>query len=381
MRETGENVRKTSFTVSPTNGTGQSRAVGVSSSQALKKPAEGHRDGSGRRSNHPEVKHLDEESPLREVINVWLDTLQIAVRRQLLHRATPREYARRLREADDRLLDLPIGALDPVDVVDWYEAMEPISRRTGTVSAYKAFAALRTLRTCLAWARRKGLTRINAAADLGVRPHKAEPGHSLSLTQLTRLFRHLDHLEATRRPSTRWNPGLANLVRLLILTGARLGELVHAKVDQVDEDGDSITLLRSKTSAYGPSPAQHKRVILLTPHAAQLVREQLAAAAAAKSPYLFPSTLHGKKLHIVTVAKWVRQVCDAVGLRHITSHDFRHTCATVLQRIGVRREAIRGILGHRSNSALDTYLHETEPPAVRRAAVKYETHLHSRGVL
>lgn len=61
------------------------------------------------------------------------------------------------------------------------------------------------------------------------------------------------------------------------------------------------------------------------------------------------------------VAEWNRNICKSGNLRHIKTHGFRHTHATLLLAAGARMKDIQKRLGHaRITTTMDTYAHVNE---------------------
>jgi integrase len=52
-----------------------------------------------------------------------------------------------------------------------------------------------------------------------------------------------------------------------------------------------------------------------------------------------------------------RRAREAAGLPHITFHDLRHSCASLLINMGTPLEVIRDILGHTSVKTTERYAH------------------------
>ncbi len=63
------------------------------------------------------------------------------------------------------------------------------------------------------------------------------------------------------------------------------------------------------------------------------------------------------------------RIATKPGLKHIRSHDARHSHASLLLKQGIRPKIVQGRLGHSSiQTTLDTYSHVT--PGMQQAAAK-----------
>jgi integrase len=153
----------------------------------------------------------------------------------------------------------------------------------------------------------------------------------------------------------------ANAVRLLLLTGARRGEVLAATSDQFDLE----TGLWVKPSSHTKQKREH-RVPLSAP-ARQLLAEMRARAerraqerGRLPSPYVFPArTGDGPMVEIKTA--WAA-LCKAAGLDGVRLHDLRHTYASVLASAGLSLPVIGALLGHTQPSTTARYTHLFDDP-------------------
>jgi integrase len=144
----------------------------------------------------------------------------------------------------------------------------------------------------------------------------------------------------------------ANAVRLLLLTGARRGEVLSATWDQFDLEVGVWT----KPSSHTKQKREH-RVPLSAP-ARQLLAEMRASPS--PSPYLFPSRSgDGPTVEIKT--SWA-SVCKAAGIKGVRLHDLRHTYASVLASAGLSLPVIGALLGHSQPSTTHRYSHLFDDP-------------------
>ncbi|MGH7054931.1 MAG: tyrosine-type recombinase/integrase [Stellaceae bacterium] len=145
----------------------------------------------------------------------------------------------------------------------------------------------------------------------------------------------------------------ANAVRLLLLTGARRGEVLSATWDQFDLNAG----IWIKPSAHTKQKREH-RVPISAP-ARQLLGE-MKAAQKNPAPYVFPARGgDGPMMEIKT--SWA-SLCKAAGLRGVRIHDLRHTYASVLASAGLSLPVIGALLGHTQNSTTARYAHLFDDP-------------------
>ena len=155
------------------------------------------------------------------------------------------------------------------------------------------------------------------------------------------------------------NQGAANAIRLLLLTGARRGEVLGATWDQFDlEEG-----VWTKAASFTKQKKLH-RVPLSAP-ARQLLAEIKAAADAsgsrfAQSPFVFPArTTVG---HMVELKAPWRTICKAAGLDGVRVHDLRHSYASILASAGLSLPVIGALLGHTQPGTTARYAHLFDDP-------------------
>jgi integrase len=145
----------------------------------------------------------------------------------------------------------------------------------------------------------------------------------------------------------------ANIIRLLLLTGARRGEVLAARWDQLDlKTGTWI-----KPGATTKQRTEH-RVPLSAP-ARQLLRE-IWEAAALDQDYVFPGR-HGKGHRINVKADWAG-LCKAAGIAGARIHDLRHTYASILAGAGMSLPLIGALLGHTQPATTARYAHLLDDP-------------------
>jgi integrase len=165
------------------------------------------------------------------------------------------------------------------------------------------------------------------------------------------------------------NQNAANAIRLLLLTGARKGEVLRATWGQFNLD----TGIWTKPSSHTKQKREH-RVPLSAPARALLAlmkaeAEQRASEKGCEpSPYVFPSGHRDGPL--VELNSWPA-LCRAADLRDVRMHDLRHTYASVLVSAGVGWPMIGALLGHSSTGTTMRYSHLVDDPlrlAAERAA-------------
>ncbi len=159
----------------------------------------------------------------------------------------------------------------------------------------------------------------------------------LSADEIVRLHQALDGCVAGR-PA--WE-GQAGIIRLLLYTGCRKGEIKDLKWSEVE--ADTLRLADGKT---GP------RTVHLGAAARAVVDRQRKGS----GPFVFPSPVDPGRPHGERLALW-RRVRERAGLADVRLHDLRHTYASQAVMKGVPLPVVARLLGHRNVRMTMRYAH------------------------
>ena len=150
----------------------------------------------------------------------------------------------------------------------------------------------------------------------------------------------------------------ADAIRLLLLTGARRGEVLAMKWDHV-EDG-----IWSKPPS-STKQREHHQVPLSAP-ALQLLAD-IRKRQRPRADFVFPS--HGVTGHRVELKKDWAAICKAAGIEGLRLHDLRHSYASQLVSGGASLPLIGALLGHSNPNTTSRYAHLFADP-LREATEK-----------
>ena len=196
--------------------------------------------------------------------------------------------------------------------------------------------------TLLAFAVARGLRPDNPA--LGIKkPPIQKMERFLSEEEIARLA---SALEAEARATS--NPYPAAAIKLLLLTGARRGEIVALQWQNVDFERKCLRLPDSKTGA---------KVIFLNEPALGVIR---SLPRLADNWYVIPGTRTGAASGAIDKA-WTR-VRSSAGLRDVRLHDLRHSFASMGVVDGLSLPIIGALLGHKHSATTARYAHLTSGP-------------------
>ena len=224
--------------------------------------------------------------------------------------------------------DMPIEAITRQDVLNWFDSMH-----------LKPGAANRTLPL---------LSTIMQQAEIyGFRPEGSNPcvkikRYRLKARECFLMPHEIQKLGQVLSAHEKSHRRQVALIRLLLLTGCRKGELLNLQWSFY-RDGH-LHLPDSKT---GP-----KIIYLSTP-----ARQILDSLPRGRSRWVFPGQVHGKPL--LEVWLW-RQVRKQAGLEHVRLHDLRHTFASHAVMRGVPLPVVSRLLGHSNLSMTMRYAHVSD---------------------
>jgi integrase len=171
----------------------------------------------------------------------------------------------------------------------------------------------------------------------------------LSADELTRLIKALDEYGDQQS---------ADIIRMLLLTGARRGEVLQARW----QDIDLATSTWRKPGATTKQKTDHQ--LPLSSAAVQLLAD-LRQRVPHDAGLLFPAA-DGSQRRALKRDAWV-SICRAASLKGARLHDLRHTYASVLASAGLSLPIIGQLLGHTTPATTARYAHLFDDP-LRAAA-------------
>jgi integrase len=144
----------------------------------------------------------------------------------------------------------------------------------------------------------------------------------------------------------------ANIIRLLLLTGARSGEVKAMHWEHLDLENGVWTKPGSTTKQ-----ATLHRVPLSAP--ARLLLADLRRDADDEAEFVFPGRV-GE--HRMEFRKAWKHLCKTARIKGARPHDMRHTYASVLVSSGHSLEIIGRLLGHTQPATTARYSHLADDP-------------------
>ena len=175
------------------------------------------------------------------------------------------------------------------------------------------------------------------------------------------------------------------ITHLLLITGARRGEVLGLKWDKVDFERGHIhicnSVLYSKDiGIYESTPKTatsdrfvslpHETVLLLQEYRLWQNQERLRLGSYYQDQAFVFAQDTGKPMHPDSVTDWLNKFSKRHGLPHINPHAFRHTMASMLYFNGVDSVSISKRLGHAQvSTTANIYAHVMEEADQRSADI------------
>ena len=223
----------------------------------------------------------------------------------------------------------PLDRITPAQVRRWFDGYS----RTAPGGANRTLDILQQI---MNFAIARGHIETNPTR--GVKRNRRTPlTRFLSREEIHRLHRVLDE-HAERGIESRKQ---ADIIRLLLLTGCRKGEIVRLRWSEVR--ADALELADSKT---GP------RRVLLNSQARNILVRQLRG----ENAYVFPSPYDPSRPRGPELALWYRVRREA-GIEDVRLHDLRHTHASHAVMNGVPVPVVARMLGHSNVRMTLRYAH------------------------
>jgi integrase len=290
------------------------------------------------------------EDPLRrkDVARDAPTLVQVAERFMKEHVAARRKPSteRLYRLAIDRHIGpalgaIPVGDLTQADVMRLHHQL-----RATPIMANRVLAVLSKLTN---WAEQQGYPASRSNPCRAVEKYR-EQARRRYLTP-----EEMKRLGAALRIAERWHsvsPTAVTAIRLLLLTGARVSEILSLRWCEVELTSATINLSDSKTG---------RKTIVLSAPAVDILD---AWPRFAGSPYVFPGEGRGEKkgrhrVDLKDAWAWIRV---RARLADVRLHDLRHSFASVAVSRGHTLPVIGALLGHTQAATTQRYAHLMDDP-------------------
>ena len=233
----------------------------------------------------------------------------------------------------------------------------------------------RLIHTVLDQALKEGLVAVNVA-DRATPPKVSQRDVSYFEPKQVTAIR-----EALELEPIKWR----TLVHLLLITGARRGEILGLKWDKVDFNSNQVyicnnVLYSADVGIYEDTPKteRSKRYVSLPAETMQLLKQYRAWQNGERlrlgeyyqdQGFVFAQDTGGP-MHPDSVTTWLSRFSKRHGLPHVNAHAFRHTMASMLYFNGVDSVSISKRLGHTQvSTTANIYAHVMEAADKKNADI------------
>ena len=242
---------------------------------------------------------------------------------------------------------LTVDAVTVEQVRDWFASM---ADKPGSANR-----AMPTLSVMMRMAELWGYRRHNSNPCKNTRRYKTKPKERfLTADEMARLNAVLTRDEF-------WCPHIVAIVRLLMLTGCRFGEIASLEWDWIRD-----------RRIHLPDAKSGPRTVWLS-GAARAVIDAIPRYGA-DCPYLFPARPPTRPIDNIGY-QWDR-IRDEAGLPGLRLHDLRHSWASTAAMNGVDMVTIAKLLGHALVETTERYVHLSDQ-SVADAADRVSNRIHA----
>ncbi|NNM65473.1 MAG: tyrosine-type recombinase/integrase [Burkholderiales bacterium] len=229
-------------------------------------------------------------------------------------------------------MPLPLAQLDAATIEAW-------AAREGQKRPTSARLAWRLLGVFLTWCAEQPqyadiVQTPNPAKTKRTREALGKPGMKsdvLTREQLPAWFAHVRQIQ---------NPAIAAALQIMLLTGARPGEVLSLRWEDMNTQWKSITI-RDKVEG--------ERMIPLTPYVAHLLAALprrnawvFSSASSASGQLSKPNTPHAR-------------ACKAAGLEDLTLHGLRRSFSTLTEWLEIPAGVVAQIMGHKPSATAERH--------------------------
>ncbi|HUX78549.1 MAG TPA: site-specific integrase [Alphaproteobacteria bacterium] len=235
---------------------------------------------------------------------------------------------------------LKVSSVDRSDIAKLHHALQHLSTTSNRVLSLLSKA-------------------LNLAELWGYRPNHSNPclhikkyseqkrERFLNQDEISRLMTALEEEEEEKENN---NPWAVHAIRLLLITGCRLNEILTLKWEEVDLENQCLRLQDSKTG---------KKLVYLSSPAIELLK---AIPQEIGNPFVICGGKEGA--HLVNLQKPWRRVRAKAGLEDVRLHDLRHTFASIAASNGLSLPIIGALLGHKQTQTTARYAHLIGQPLI-----------------
>lgn len=281
-----------------------------------------------------ELKRLSAPSgaTLDDCVNEFLrrHVSKLRVRTQNLYTYTLNKHAL-------GVFDFPV---EQVTIREWYNYFDGIEDKYSDITAQDILVRLKT---CMRFCVKRNV--ISSSSILMIAPKdvgkSSEVGDRVVLPEEIKfIWQTLDKMKSY--PTTK------NAIKLATLTAARLGEVRHMEICDIDFDKRLWTIPKEK------SKTKKKFTRPLGPEAFKIIQWQVKSFGEF-TKFVFPSGSYQRHISPQTINKLCRSIIKTHNMERWSCHDFRRSLSTILSSKKVPLHVTEKMLGHSLGGVMAVY--------------------------
>lgn len=141
-------------------------------------------------------------------------------------------------------------------------------------------------------------------------------------------------------------PNMRDILKLILLTAQRPGEIMSMRVDELDMNMKTWTIPGSKTKN------KQLHVVPLTAQVIEIVTPRITDA----SPWIFPSKYNKNSTgHTTNLKKARSKLITDTKVKDWTAHDLRRTARTLMAKFGVKPHIAEKVINHSEGRMVRVY--------------------------
>lgn len=279
--------------------------------------------------------------------------------------STIKEYRRLLAKVVPTLGKCRVGDLNFAQAQTLHSSLRDTPREANNV--------LTVLRILTNWCKRMGYreARLPAITDGLVWFPENERKRPIPGSELQRFLSALNHRhEAGEMPDNAYY-----VIWLMVLTGARLGQILKLPWSQVEFENEILYLKPKNRRAKGRSaPKEDSR--RLTGLVLSIMKT-LHDGRDPENPWVFPAD--SKAGYLTTIQRQWRLLIEEARVKNLWRHDMRHHYGTEAMELGIQPKVVSTMIGHSQvRTTTDRYQHP-RPVVLQRAQDKMSRRIVQKG--
>jgi integrase/recombinase XerD len=278
--------------------------------------------------------------------NQFYEYLEIKGYREITRRGYRQNLLRFLRYLSEHEVNT-LDQITPKVVYEYQTGLYYATTKDGEpLSVHTQLAALTTVKTFFLFLRETEKIVFDPAAGLSLPSHPKRLPRVMTPEEVMKLLSLPDTLDVI---------GFRNrtIMEVLYITGMRARELCHLKLSDIDLSNEEIHIREGKGGK--------ERIVPVGEIALDFIKEYLQSVRPkllrdVKEAWLFLSR-GGKRILEDDLNRMITAYAKKAELVDVTTHTFRHTCATHLLQGGADVRYIQALLGHESIISTQIYTH------------------------